>query len=72
MFRNQKTKQSDPVGKIKFTDEKLKTLINDILDKTKEYQKKDLEHAVSETNKYNVKPYKDLEKFAKNIENDKL
>ena len=65
LIRGQKTKQSDLVGKIKFTDEKLNKLIDRIFGKTEEFRKKDLEYAVSKSNKYKVNTYKDLENFAK-------
>ena len=65
LIRGQKTKQSDLVGKIKFTDEKLNKLIDRIFGETEEFRKKDLEYAVSKSNKYKVNTYKDLENFAK-------
>ena len=34
LVENQKTKQSDPIGKIKFSDEKLNTLAEDVIKKT--------------------------------------
>ena len=67
-----KTKQLDPAAKIKFTDEKLNKLIDRIFEETEEYRKKDFEYAVSQNNKCDVNPYKDLENFAKNIKNGKL
>ena len=35
LVKNHKTKQSDPIGKIKFSDEKLNKLIEDVVKKTK-------------------------------------
>ena len=72
LIRDQKTKQSDPAGKIKFTDEKLNKLIDRIFGETEEYTKKDLEYAVSKNSKYNINLYKGLENFAKNKTNGKF
>ena len=38
LAKNQKTKQSDPIGKIKFGHEKLNKLARDVIKKTKKYE----------------------------------
>ena len=63
LVENQKTKQSDPIGKIKFSDEKLNKLAKDVIKKTKKYEDEDLEYTVAKGDKYNVNPYKNLERF---------
>ena len=47
LIKNQKTKQSDPVGEIKFADKKLNKLAEDVIEKTKEYEDVDLESSVA-------------------------
>ena len=63
LVENQKTKQSDPIGKIKFSDEKLNKLAEDVIKKTKKYKDEDLEYSVPKGDKYNVNLYKNLEGF---------
>ena len=67
LVKNQKTKQSDPIDKIKFSDEKLNKLAEDVIKKTKKYKDEDLEYIVAKGDKYNVNPYKNLEVFVKKI-----
>ena len=72
MIKNQKNqKKTDPAGEIKFTDERLNKLRDEIIKQTEEYENKDLEHAVSKNNKYNI-VYKELRKFATKIMHGKL
>ena len=65
LVKNKKKKQSDPIGKIKFTDEKLNKLAEDVIIKSKKYKNKDLEYTVARGEKYNVNPCKNLEGFVK-------
>ena len=66
LVENQKTKQSDPIGKIKFSDEKLNTLAEDVIKKNmKIYEDENLEYTVAKGDKYNVNPYKNLERLVK-------
>ena len=58
LVENQKTKQSDPIGKMKFCDEKLNKLAEDVIKKTKKYENEDLEYTVGKGDKYNVNLYK--------------
>ena len=59
LVKNQKTKQSDPISKIKFSNEKLNKLAEDVIKKTK-------------GDKYNVNLYKNLERFVKKIVNGEI
>ena len=72
LVKNQKTKQSHPIGKIKFSDEKLNKLSEDVIKKTKKYEDEDLEYTVAKGDKYNVNPYKNLEGFVKKIVNGEI
>ena len=72
LVENQKTKQSDPIGKIKFSDEKLNKLAEDVIKKTKKFENEDLEYTVAKGDKYSVNLYKNLEGFVKKIMNGKL
>ena len=63
--KNQKTKQSDPIDKIKFSDKKLNKLAEDVIKKSKKYEDEDLEYTVARGDKYNVNPCKNLEVFVK-------
>ena len=63
--KKQKTKQSDPVDKIKFSDEKLNKLAENVIKKTKNYEDEDLEYSVPKGDKYNVNLRKNLEGFVK-------
>ena len=72
LVENQKTKQSDPIGKIKFSDEKLNKLAEDVIKKTKKCENEDLEYTVAKGDKYNVNLYKNLEGFVKKIMNGEL
>ena len=65
LVENQKTKQSDPIGKIKFSDEKLNKLAEDVIKKTEKFENEDLEYTVAKGDKYNVNLYKNLEGFVK-------
>ena len=65
LIKYQKNKQPDPAGEIKFTDERLNKLRDEIIKQTEEYENKDLEHAVSKNDKYNINVYKDLRNFCK-------
>ena len=67
LVKNQKTKQSGPIGKIKFSDETLNKLAEDVIKKTKKYEDEDLEYTVAKGDKYNVNRYKSLERFVKKI-----
>ena len=58
LTENQKTKQSDPIGKIKFSDKILNKLAEDVIKKKRQIQKFNL--------------YKNLEEFVKQIMNGKL
>ena len=60
LVKNQKTKQSDPIGKIKFNNEKLNKLAEDVIIKTKKYENEDLEYTVAKGEKYNVNLCKNL------------
>ena len=60
MIENQKTKQSDPIDKITFSDEKLNKLAEDIIKKPKKYEDENLEYSVPKGDKYN-----NLEGFVK-------
>ena len=71
LVKNQKTKQSDPIDKIKFSDEKLNKL-DDVMKKTKKCEDEDLEYTVAKGDKYNVNPYKNLEIFVKKIVNGEM
>ena len=66
LIKDQKNKQPDPAGKIKFTDEKINNLVKEIIEMTKEHGNKDLEHAVSESSKYNLNNYENLKKQKEN------
>ena len=68
LIENKKTKQSDPIGKIKFSDEKLNKLAEDVIKKNKKYEDEDLEYSVPKGSKYNVNLYKNLEGFVKKNE----
>ena len=57
---------------MKFSDEKLNKLAEDVIKKTKKYEDKDLEYSVPKGDKYNVNPYKNLEEFVKKIMNGEL
>ena len=70
--KNQKTKHSDSISKIKFGDEKLNKLAEHVIKKTKKYEDEDLEYTVAKGDKYNVNHYKNLERFVKKIMNGKL
>ena len=72
LVKNQKTKQSDPIGKIKFSNEKLNKLAEDVIKKTKKYEDEDLEYTVAKGDKYNVNPYKNLKRFFKKIVNGEM
>ena len=72
LVKSKKTKQSDPIGKVKFSDEKLNKLAEDVIKKTKKYEDKDREYTVAKGDKYNVNPYKNLECFAKKIMNSEM
>ena len=65
LVKNEKTKQSDPVGGTKFAYKKLNKLADNIIKKTKEYEHEDLEYFVPKGDKYSVNAYKDLESFVK-------
>ena len=67
LVKNQKTKQSYRIGKIKFCDEKLNKLAEDVIKTTKKYADEDLKYIVAKGDKYNVNPYKNLECFVKKI-----
>ena len=64
--------QSDPIGKIKFSDKKLNKIAEDVIKKTKKYKDEDLEYTIAKGDKYNVNPYKKLEGFVKKIVNGKM
>ena len=64
--------QSDPIGKIKFSDKKLNKIAEDVIKKTKKYEDEDLEYTVAKGDKYNVNPYKNLEGFVKKIVKGKM
>ena len=69
-IEGQKTKQSDPIGKIKYCDEKLKKLAEDVIKKIKKYENKDLKYTIytiEKGDKYNVNLYKNLEGFVRKI-----
>ena len=68
LVKNQKTKQSDPIDKIKFSDEKLNKL-DDVMKKTKKFEDEDLEYTVA---KGDINPYKNLEIFVKKIVNGEM
>ena len=72
LVENQKTKQSGPIGKIKFSDEKLNNLAEDVIKKFKKYENEDLEYIVAKGDKYNVNLYKNLKRFVKKIMNGEL
>ena len=55
MINDQKT---NPVGKIKFADEKLNQLAVDIIDKTEKYEKEDLEYNLLKGGDYKVNKHK--------------
>ena len=59
--KKQKTEQSDPVDKIKFSDEKLNKLAENVINKTKNYEDEDLEYSVPKR----VNLCKNLEGFVK-------
>ena len=65
LVKNQKTKHSDSIGKIKFSDEKLNKLAQDVIEETKKYEDEDLEYTVPNGDKYNVNNYKNLKSFVK-------
>ena len=65
LVKNKKTRQSDPISKIKFRDEKLNKLAEDVIKKTKKYENDDLEYSVPKGDKCIVNPCKDLEDFVK-------
>ena len=52
LVKNQKTKQSDPISKVKFSDEKLNKLAEDVIKKTKKYEYEDLEYSAPKGDKY--------------------
>ena len=60
------------IAKIKFSDEKLNILAEDVIKKTKKYENEDLEYTVAERDKYKVNLYKNLEGFLKKIMNGEL
>ena len=72
LVKNQKTKQSDPIGQIKFSDEKSNKLAEDVIKTTKKYEDEDLEYTVAKGEKYNVNRYKNLERFVKKIMNGEM
>ena len=72
LVKNQRTKQSDPIGKIKFSNEKLNKLGEDVIKKVKKYENEDLEYTVAKRDKYNVNLYKNLERFVKKIVNGEM
>ena len=47
LIKNKKTKQSDPIDKIKFSDEKLNKLHEDVIKNTKRYEDEDLAYTVA-------------------------
>ena len=61
---SQKTKQSDPIGTIKFSDEKLDKLAEDVIIKTEKYEN-EVEYTLAQGEKYNVNLYKNLKGFVK-------
>ena len=67
LVKNKKTKQSDPIGKINVSDEKLNKLADDVIKKTKKYENEDLGYFVPKGGKYNVNPHKNLEDFGKKM-----
>ena len=69
LAKNQKTKQSDPIGLIKFSNEKINKLAEDVIKKTKIYEDENLEYTVAKGDKYNVNLYKNLEGFVRKIVN---
>ena len=60
-------KQSDPIGKVKLSNEKLNKLVEDVIKKTEKYEDEDLEYTVAKEDKHNVNRYKNLECFVKKI-----
>ena len=69
LAKNQKTKQSDPISLIKFSNEKINKLAEDVIKKTKIYEDEYLEYTVAKGDKYNVNLYKNLEGFVRKIVN---
>ena len=67
-----KKTKSDPIGKIKFSDEKLNKLPEGVIKKTKKYENEDLEYTVAKGDEYNVNLYKNLECFVKTIMNGEM
>ena len=67
-----KKTKSDPIGKIKFSDEKLNNLPEGVITKTKKYENEDLEYTVAKGDEYNVNLYKNLECFVKTIMNGEM
>ena len=63
LAKNQKAKQLDPIGKIKFSHEQLNKLAADAIKKNKKYENEDLEYSVPKGD--NVNLYKNLEVFVK-------
>ena len=67
-----KKTKSGPIGKIKFSDEKLNKLPEGVIKKTKKYENEDLEYTVAKGDEYNVNLYKNLECFVKTIMNGEM
>ena len=72
LVENQKIKQSEPIGKINFSDEKINNLAEDVIKKTKKYEDENLENNVGKGDKFNVNPYKNLERLVKKITNGEI
>ena len=63
LVENQKIKQPNPIGIIKFSDEKLNKLAEDVIKKILKNEDEDLEYTVAYVN-----PYKNSKGFVKNNE----
>ena len=50
--KKKKTKQSDPIDKINFSDEKLNKLVEDVIKKTEQNEDEDLDYSVPKGDKY--------------------